>query len=273
MQANARARLFMCGSAIVIIAILSYPMWCLARFARKEAISFYGSMDVVKVSALVVAIAALIVAWNNFRRGNTAVVKLVSVHFNEIHSVNVNQGQRYSQLLVEMKNIGIPLRRAQVGLIGFTKIGNVSIAFKQLQLDREVADPGDLERGMMAQFGLRSFEMNPGEKCMISSFNEDALRVRIGVYSNGYLVRSFRLQQRFQLIRRYWNKIALAANQRCTTVKERWGRKFVHTPTILPMFPDFNVDLQLFIRSVPPPEMPSGFPVSQSPGRARSEST
>jgi hypothetical protein len=221
---------------------------------------FRAEVDIVKGSALVVACAALVVAWNNFRRGNTAIVKLVSVSNSGGQRLDVNKREFYSQFEIKIKNLGIPLRNPSVALLGFTQLGSLSIPLQRLKEDQPVSNEGTLEKGMVARYAIRSFEMDSTDRSMVYELvDPDAVDISVSVYSEGYRVKEFCFPSkgvRLWLMCK-WNRMAWAINEWFAYDIEKWGRKFTHRPDYIPTFAEPFRRLKRFVEGLSEAEKPN----------------
>jgi hypothetical protein len=207
-------------------------------------------MNLVNWTTLAIASMALFVAVTNFRRGNTAVIKLVSVDFSHQSNIEKNGGRFYSEFSVLIKNLGIPLTIAHVTLTAHAKGLGIKIPFSRFQFDEIIAEGGSLEKGMVAKFGLRSFDLPQDKRNFLSLLDDEAIFVKIVISSNGYVVKSFRLDKSGLKLRRKWNDFAARMNMYFVTTTNRWGKKYTSFHNIVPIWSDPLLDLRRFIDTV-----------------------
>ena len=242
--------------AQIAVVIVVGPI-LLALFAHyiapplyRAAAGYYASTDTTKTSALLVALAALVIAWNNYRRGNTAIVKLVRIRECGNAVRGVNNDQMFHTFEVSVKNLGIPLKHPAVLLQGYTQLGSLSIPLNPLRGDTPVQPGGALEKGMLAMFAIRSFELSQGQRQMIAALADpEAERVAIAVYSHGYLIKRFPLRslEAARMLKRGWNRIAFPINSKLFwRTRRKWGRPILHSREILPTLRDHLSTLQRF---------------------------
>jgi len=251
---------------VVAIAILHFT-W---PFLQSIVVAY--SNDSSKVGTLIISLVALHLTMSNYRRGNYAIVKLVEVtESGTSRRLGVNRNQMYAVLDVRIKVLGIPLRNPAIVLQGYTRIGRLSVPLKQFEDDKPVASDGTLEKGMIASYGLRSFDMNAGERQMFSELvDPEAEYVAISIFSNGYFVKRFLLQRKPFLRKaiRRWNDWAAGANFRYMSKHHiKFGRPVIQTRDVIPQFADRMYPLERFAnalkqeRNNPPSTMfPSGPP-------------
>ena len=208
--------------------------------------------DATKAIPLIVSSAALYVAWNNYRRGNSAIVKLSAVTTQYRTELSVNRSQPYSTFEVLIKVLGIPLHNPLVVIHARTSFGRLNIPLSQL-VDGKPAPStgGSLEKGMVACYGLRSFDMDHGQRQMLcQTADPDTVDVEIAVYSNGYFVKRFRLQWRPPLNRwvRKWNGLAYHINfHYLSRTRKKWGRPMLFHREYIPRFKDPMLSLEQFV--------------------------
>jgi hypothetical protein len=243
--------------SIIALAILAvacryvvppvYHLFCRIAYA------YYSNLDIIKGTTIIVALAALMIAWNNYRRGNTAIVKLVEFTYSATDSIGINNSQLFVKLDVRIKNLGIPLKRPHVSLHGHTRYGWLSLPLMKIEDDQPADTNGSLDKGMVAAFALRSFEMKPAQIGILSSLSDpEAFGISLGVFSNGFLVKRFRLQSpaTIERLKRKWNSLAGRLSRRFAYSRKRWGRTFVQMPTILPSISDPHHVMDEFVTSL-----------------------
>jgi hypothetical protein len=222
-------------------------------FIQYLAHSFNQTVNIVTFSALIVAVCALIIAYTNFKRGNTAIIKLVDLSASGGQSIGVNNQQMYHKLEVKFKNLGIPLRNPSVSVNGFAG-GWFDVRLARYKGDERVKQENDsvLEKGMVASYALFSFEMDYTIKRMLSSLIEpDAYRLCISVFSDGFLVRRFSLKGRPWLTRlkHRWNSFSFWFNGQFERVIIYKGRPIHHCPEILPRLKNYRWQFEYFVKS------------------------
>ncbi len=261
---NKRQTLALALGITVLISALVYlrsPEAAAIQWLCSEGGSFYSAMDPVKGSALVVAVVALVVAWNNFRRGNTAIVKLIQVSASGHHALGVNSERPYHSFSVELKNLGIPLKAVSVAITGFSGMGSGHVPLRQFQFDEPAPHGGALEKGMIAKFAIRTPELEPAALAILSSLGEpDASGVNVAVYSNGYLVKRFRVDRPTLKLRRGWNRLAHRINGAFTTRKKVRGREILHPHEVVPAFQDPDFYLRFFVKAAKEEQANPGAP-------------
>jgi hypothetical protein len=248
--------LIVAGFVLVFVAQLAI------RLTIKVSVAFFATADASKVTAIVISLLALWVSWSNYRRGNTAILKIVRLETSGCSAIDVNNRQPYSVFTVVIKNVGIPLKNPLVVLSGFTRAGTVHIPLRQMYDDKPIEAGGSLEKGMFGIFALRSFELHPGQRAMIAALADREVEdASIKIASNGFAVASFRLRDRapIRALKKRWNDWSFGINQRFFWKNRvRWGRTFLHTRNILPKLQDQLAELQMFAQGLaqerqPPP--------------------
>jgi hypothetical protein len=237
---------------IFIVVCLRHWINHASRLIGTACVSFYSGTDVVKVSALLIAFAALIIAWNNYRRGNTAIIKIKEIRSSDgKRSWGLNSERPYGEFRVYFNNIGIPLHNAGVNIEGFSH-GHLSIPLQQFMFDEPIMQKvGTLEKGMTAHFGLRTFELEQTPRNMLLAFGEPtATNIRLVVHSNGFLVASFRVGGPQTFFRRKWNHLAWKINEWFTTRKMHDGQEYNHPHSVIPTVLDMQSELQVFLTAL-----------------------
>lgn len=253
-SAEPRRYVELAALVLVAFAALAFAVRYLWPIARRAAAAYYAATDVTKTSALFVALVALYVAWSNYRRGNSAIVRIVDVKESGSVEVGVNDNQFYSTFEVFIKVLGIPLRNPAVLLEGRIQFGHLSFPLAQFQNRKPVTSGGTLEKGMVAFYGVRSFDLDLGKRQMVTALADPkAEQVAICIYSNGYLVKRFPLQRRLPVspaVRR-WNGWAAHVNLHYFSLKRiKWGRPVVQMRDVIPKITDWMFPLERFARVV-----------------------
>jgi len=243
---------------IIVLLLLGFRWTSTLLESMRSDIRVTGL--VVALFSLIIAISALIIAWNNFRRGNTPVVKLI-----DIQTIGTNSAKTGGKIDLEfsvfIKNLGIPLHTAQVGLNAMTKAGTMSIPFEQFDISGNVLPFGTLEKGMVGIFSLKESRLKPEQKQMVQILTHEATDISIGVFSSSFRVKRFRIPDKFPNFKKTWNAIARKLNDQFTTAKSRWGKTFTRTRKPFHTFPDFEFQLQVFVGGIGP--RPPATPVAQ----------
>ena len=164
--------------------------------------------------------------------------------------LGVNNNQFYSTFEVLIKVLGIPLRKPLIVIKGRGSFGEMSCPLMQFEDDQPAASTGTLEKGMIAAYGLRSIDLNPGQRQMVAAIVEpETEQVAICVYSNGYFVKRFLLQRKPLVGRavRRWNNWAATFNFRYMSLTRiKWGKPVLFTRNIVPLFSDRMFPLEQF---------------------------
>jgi hypothetical protein len=247
-----RAKILLIIVMVLAIALLVWLFPHLIAFIGYAGRRFYDTVNIVTGSALVLALCALLVAYTNFRRGNTAIMKLVELTASSGESDRINNGERYFKLEVRFKNLGIPLRNPSVSVNGNAG-GWLNLQLARYRGDERVESDHDtaLEKGMVATYALFSFTMDDTSKRMISSLIEpDARDLCISVYSDGFLVRRFFLKDLpwLKWLRGRWNRLSFLVNTEFERVIMYQGRSLHHTPTILPTLRNYRWQFENFVK-------------------------
>lgn len=238
------------GSALVIFLLIMAFKWVAVLIeSMRNDIRITGL--VVAVFSLIIAVSALIIAWNNFRRGNTPVVKLIDIRTIGMNSARTG-GKIDHEFSIYVKNLGIPLHDAQVGLNAMSKFGTLSIPFEEFDVNGSLLPSGTFEKGMVGVFSLKESRLQPQQKEMLQALTNEAADISIGVFSRGFRVKRFPISLRTSKVRKRWNAIARKLNEQFTTTKNRWGKTFAHTREPFHILSDFEFQLEFFVKAIRP---------------------
>lgn len=242
-------------SLVIIPAIVALGL--VIHFLRPVVVGVVHAYfsDATKAVPLIVSLVALYVAWSNYRRGNSAMVRLLEVRTEHHSELGVNQNQMFARFEVWVKVLGIPLRNPHAVIHARTEFGTLPVPLSQFLDGKPVPRTGGaLEKGMVAFYGLRSFDLNHGQRQMaIQTAAPEAEDVEIAIYSNGFFVKRFRLQWKPPLRTwiRKWNNWAAHANFKyLSRTRKKWGRPFFFDRQWIPRFKDSMFALEQFASSL-----------------------
>src|SRR5688572_1950043 len=251
-EMKTRAKIVLVIIALFALALLVWLVPHLIAFIGYVGRSFHDTVNIVTGCALVVAICALLVAYTNFRRGNTAIIKLVDLSASASQSGGINNEEFYHKLEVRFKNLGIPLRNPSVSMNGSAG-GWLNLPLARYKGDERIKSEDDtaLEKGMVATYALLSFRMDRTTRVMLRSLIEpDARNLCISVYSDGFLVRRFFLRKRpwFSWLKHRWNALSFWVSSEFERVIIYKGRPLHHRPRILPVLTDYRWQFENFVQ-------------------------
>lgn len=174
----------------------------------------------------VIAVVALYVAWSNYRRNNFPVVKLLESGCSYSQRAGENNDRMYGKFNVRVRNLGIPLHNVHMTL-SFVPPDGMGRASLPLPLaDGGNRREGQLAKGMVAEFLLKSHLLTGGDKHFLSMFH-DACRqaTSLCLYSDGYLAWEWRLDTRRYRLKQLWNRFAWKVNPKLTRAVKADGRE------------------------------------------------
>ncbi len=233
------------GLILVTIAILALFVWYVVPML------YHLAYHLAQFNySFPVALMALFIAWNNYRRGNEAIIRLKKFSYCLNASINVNNMKDFAQLDVHIQNLGIPLKRPHICLHAFALGGTISIPLKKLEGDFPADDGGSLEKGMIAHYCLRSFELKPEELSMLSLLADpETCSIAMGVYASGFLAKRFRLESSpiVAKFKHHWNVVGHRLSMKFSRTEKRWERHFIRIRTILPPLKEPDDVLRRFV--------------------------
>jgi hypothetical protein len=215
--------------------------------------------------ALLVSVIAII----EYRRNNCVILRIKEADASGSRSMEENSSRFFSQLRIKIRNFGISLHDVRVVL----RFDLPSGGFLTSPLLRyspyspaPINDRGEFAKGMMGDFGLKSYQMRPEEKRLLGLLkNPAAQRASLVIFAQGYFVKRYPIGTGRDLIAQRWNEFAARINRMFDRRVRRPGSKktFHASGSVLPVFPSLMWTIGIYLRDIesearmetPPPHL------------------
>jgi hypothetical protein len=203
--------------------------------------------------ALLVAVLALWYGIRESRRNNCVILKVKDCSYGGHQSVDENSGRPFAIFRLLLRNAGIPLYDVHVQLT-FQEEGGWGLL--QCPLTREgngVVGNDQFQRGMVAEFCLKSYEQNEGGRRFLSRLKDPTKqRAAFAVYSQGYLAKVFLAGGMWDRCKSRWNRIAETINGLFEREigKNPEGQPVVTLPRVLPVFATLGIPVERLTASL-----------------------
>lgn len=214
--------------------------------------------------AFLVSLFAVWSAYTETRKNNNTLVQILRCKSTARASLKENRGQIFTELSVLIRNQGISLHDPKMSLNFREKTGYGQLSLPLKRRDERTGEHSEFARGMIAEFGLKSYELNPGDRQFLENLVDLAKQdARFTLYSQGYLAKEFlvwRLRYRLAV---KWNALAYHFNR---MFDRNVGESVLKQTTILPeSMLDLSVPLRFFIQEVKTPQHATGqsFPTNE----------
>ena len=137
--------------------------------------------------AFFVALSAFLIAFLESRRNNRVVLKIVTAEWTGRSSLDENDWAPFQELRIVIKNLGIPLHSLTLKL-SFNEPAHKGLmsATVRRRNSSAVPDFDEFRRGMIAEFGFKSYELRENDKQFLQALKDPAKQdARLLVYSQG----------------------------------------------------------------------------------------
>jgi hypothetical protein len=215
--------------------------------------------------SLIVATIALVVSYRAFRHDHTTILRILRAEAIGHSGLFDGRLRSFSELRLVIRNIGISLHNVTVFILfrapgGY---GHVSIPIRRYSPTNELADErGEFAHGMIGDFRFQTDRMDAHELRLLASLTDTiGQEVSIQLYSEGYLVKTFKIGVGWDNLTRRWNEMANRLNPLFNTSitprgsKRRLfkeGRVFPRLPSIWWALQNFQRDVQSLAKSRAP---------------------
>lgn len=164
--------------------------------------------------------------------------------------VNENNGEPFDAFKLIVKNCGVALHQLRAS-ITFTPLTSHGTCSYPLNKSNRNNDFDEFAKGMVVEFGLKSYELDDGELASLSLLQKPTIQnAKLCFYSQGYLAATFRIGGYADRIKSKWNGWAYSFNDLFTrkigTNSE--GHNVIRTYRILPSFTVLSVHITNFIQ-------------------------
>jgi len=209
----------------------------------------------ISAVSAVSALVAVCVTWRESRRNNSVVLDIQNFSSSWTEALDENNAQPFAQLRVVIRNYGMALHRMKARLTWIEKRG---WGLCSIALRRQSAQGGRNDvfaKGMVAQFGLKSYELGADSISFLSTLEDPAeQKARLEVFSQGYLAQDFRIGGALDRMKGKWNSWAFRFNR---AFDRRMGRNETGVPVVktyrlLPLFRSLSFHVTDFIRMAQP---------------------
>ncbi len=198
--------------------------------------------------ALFTSLFAIWFAYTETRKSNNILVQILRCHSTEKFS-NENQGRGFTELSVLVRNQGISLHDPKMSLNFRDKAGYGRLSLPLKRRDERTGEHSEFARGMIAEFGLKSHELRPGDRQFLANLADLAKQdACFSLFSQGYLARVFRVGRLRDRLAARWNSFAYKFNR---MFDKKIGDSGVKETAILPeKLLDLSIPLRFFIQQV-----------------------
>jgi hypothetical protein len=202
--------------------------------------------------AMVTALVAIYVACREVSRNNTVILNIRECSNVGTTNMGENNNRPFHQLSLLMRNVGIPLHSPEITL---TFTGRDGFGRMQVRLQKRSDRTGDhdeLSRGMVAEFGFKSYELDQAARRMLMGLEDPAAQnACLLVFSQGYWAKQFRVGGTRDRLASKWNSLAFRLNRlfwrRVVTSKGKTGMK---TFDLFPVARSLDSPIMGFIDSI-----------------------
>ncbi len=148
------------------------------------------------LSSFIIALAALWIARDTWRKSTSHVITLENVE-------HICRGQADKPgfchfFSAYLKNVGLPVQDMTAN-ISFTPQGSLGrfscpLNIFDMQSEQVVTKRKTIARGLVVKIGWRSIDFGPGDLSMLTALTEPtAQKAQLSIYSAGYFLKSFRI--------------------------------------------------------------------------------
>lgn len=201
--------------------------------------------------AFIVALVAIWYTWRQFRRANHVVLRVDACQYSEQQLMDENACQPFASFSVQVTNHGITLHSTRLGIVFFGPPGRGTISIPLTRYGSSSIGNDRFERGMMGEFGLKSYEIRPEDRAFILLLGDiDRQEASLCVSSQGFLATEFKLGGYRESLKEGWNRFAAWSNgwfdRRVGTNAEEMP--VIRVRRVLPQFVLKRIHLRDFIR-------------------------
>ena len=217
--------------------------------------------------AFLTSIFAVWFAYTESKKNNNVIVKIYECTSMDSGDARVDRGI-YTEFRVLVRNQGLSLHDPSMRLAFTDKNGCITFSFPLKRRDEKTGDHSEFSKGMIAEFSLRSYEIDRKDIGFLSQIKDlTRQNVRLVLFSQGYLAAQFRIGGRRDRLALRWNRFAFSFNRR---FDRRVGDHGVKWTTILPEVRELSVPVRFFVQQITQPSA-SGSAVSapNQPGEFR----
>lgn len=199
--------------------------------------------------SLAIGLIALYLAVYEIRSNSDPWVRVRQCEASSRESVRENDGQSFSQFQIVIENRGVKLVNPTVSLSfrGPDRRGWFSLHLKEFK--EAHGDCQEFERGMIAVFGWKSYELEKADKQFLSLLHDPYKQnATIRIFSQSYVAYEFPVGNWSDRLKAKWNRLAFGVNWKLRrNVRTTDGETMLHTPTVLPTCITFQQRLMDFI--------------------------
>lgn len=203
---------------------------------------------------LVAVATSLVAIWYTMResrRSNCVVLKIKHCTASLTQAIDECGGQCFDDLKLVIQNNGIALHHvhAAIEFRGSNGYGWLSLPLRRR---KRSGDRDEFAKGMIVEFGLKSYELNETDLTFIKLLRDPKKQgATIGIYSQDYLAATFRIGGYWDRVRCRWNKWAFRFNNLFTHKigNDKEGPDVIRTYDILPMLTTLAPRVLEFVRS------------------------
>jgi hypothetical protein len=203
-------------------------------------------------AAFAMALVAILVTLREVKRNNTVIFSILECSKHGRSSEGENNGQRFDHLLVLVRNVGVPIHDPAMSL-NFT--GRDGFGRFNIQLHKKNERTGDhdeLSKGMIAEFGFKSYELDATATGMLMELEDPAKQdACLFIFSQGYLAKQLRVGGLRDRVASKWNSLASRINRlfRRPAVTSK-GKPGLNTFNLFPTLRTLDSPVMGFVESI-----------------------
>ena len=206
--------------------------------------------------SLVLSFVAIYYTWKESRTTNTVIVKILEGKTTSSQNMTENRGQLFDEFKVTVRNLGISLYDPQMALVFRPKSGMGHVTIPLNRRSRTKSELSEFGRGMIAEFGIKSFEIEPHHKPMFLMLEDVRTQEpSLVLFSQGYAAKTFKVWRAYSRLLRKWNTFAYDFNRKFEKHEVKDAMTIVKQRKVLPEnLVDISLPLQFFVQRLRHPD-------------------
>ena len=199
-----------------------------------------------------IALLALLLTYMECRRNSRVILEVLQTRCCFTQSLDKNDGRPFSNFMILMRNSGISLHSVHA-VLSFREPNGASRINVPFQVRSSHASAaGEFARGMIVEFGLKSYSLRPFEASLLLSLRCPRIQgATVAIYSQEFFVKRFRIGGMRDRILTSWNRLAFLINGAFATHVKlgRPAQSILRTREIMRLQPALDTDVMNFINS------------------------
>jgi hypothetical protein len=209
-------------------------------------------LNVVDLAALATAVVSIWIAIHEVRLNNTVSLTVEDVSHSAQQALGFNNENLFHEFRILIRNRGVTLYGVQARIEFAAALPQTGWLTIPLTANPAVCGDGHFARGMIAEFRLRSYEVDATEIQMLNTLKNCRKQSAVlRVYSQGYLAWTKPMAGIVPDCLKYFNRWLHLANRQCmySMGKNTRGDKVYAYRYRLPTFVDIETSVNGFVRS------------------------